>query len=195
MNTLIDTPPYKVYGSVQVGKRVFTLRDLREDDIEAIVCYWHDSEPEYLESLGVDLNKLKNRDATAAVFRASLKGQRGRYDRATLVFAHDDKAVGYTNINYKDGGVAYAHVHVIYPEYRNIGFVSKLFETGVRVFLTEFPTNELRFQTNAVNRRINRYLEKLGMSIWQTEYVANPDGMARPGTYHLYIVDRQRFVA
>ena len=184
----------KVYASVQVSDRTIELRDIQEEDVAPIVRYWHDSDHRYLESLGVDINKLRTREETAALFKKSLRATRAPFDRATLVFSDNEKAIGYTNLNYRDEGVAYAHVHILYPEYLGLGFMSELFQPAVRVFFTEFPTRELRFETSTTNARINRYLEKVGMVVSKTEYVENPDGMARAGLFNLYVVTKESVV-
>jgi RimJ/RimL family protein N-acetyltransferase len=183
----------KEYGSVRIGHATFTLRDLEIRDIEAIVSYWHDSPTEYLESVGADTSKVKTREDTARAFRQSIKGVRERFGRATLIVSQGERVIGYTNINYKADAVAYAHVHLIAPELRGTGLAAQLFRLAVSVFLTEFPTRELRFQANTKNQRVNRYLQKMGLTPCKTEYLDDPDGMARAGTFNLYILDPTQF--
>ena len=46
------------------------IRDLDALDVPALVTYWHDSDPAYLHSIGVDLSKLTSREDTRQRFRA-----------------------------------------------------------------------------------------------------------------------------
>lgn len=179
----------KIYKTHTVKGKVFTLNDIEEEDVPRIVDYWHQSDEKFLMSMGVDLTKLQSPDITAAKFIESVPANRSETSRITLTFKHDDKLVGYTNVNFNQDGIGFGHVHIIDPAYRQVGFVARFFEDAINVYKKEFGVRHLRFQTNKENRRINRYLEKLGYEIAETEYLSKPDGMAKAGWYHTFIVD------
>jgi RimJ/RimL family protein N-acetyltransferase len=176
-----------IYETIEVNGKKISVCDIQEDDIAIIVDYWHNSDEAFLDSMGVDHAKITSREATAAKFIDSIPSNRGEFSRMTLIFKHDNKPIGYTNVNFDKDRIGYAHVHIINANYRQIGFVARLFKRCIDIYKNEFDVKDLRFQTNTENRRINRYLEKMGYKIAGTDYIDKPDGMARPGWYHTYI--------
>ncbi len=162
------------------------VRDLEAADIPAIVGYWHRSDPKVLESIGVDLTKIVSEEETASIFRRSLEKTCRPGDRVTLVITHDDRVVGYTNLNFVAKAEAYVHVHIIDPRYRCKGLVSVLFPHAARLFFDLFGVRTLKFQTSASNARINALLRRQGLSDPRSVYIEKPDGMAKAGSFFEY---------
>ena len=176
-----------LYDTKLLRGHEISLCDIQERDIPYIVDYWHNSDDNYLHSMRVDKSKLISRDVTATKFIESIPKNRGDQSRITLVFKDGETVIAYTNVSLNADGVGYGHVHIIKNGYKQIGFVAEFFDTAIEIFREKFHVNSLRFQTNKENRRINRYLAKLGYEVAHTEYLENPDGMASPGWYHTYI--------
>jgi RimJ/RimL family protein N-acetyltransferase len=168
------------------------VRDIEFRDINPITDYWHESDSGYLQSIGVDINKIVSREVTAAAFQAALPHARGQRDRIVLIFEVDNKLIGYTNVNFNQSGSPFGHVHIIDVSYRNKGIIPLIFFKVITIFYNHFHIENLYLQTNVNNKRINNLLFKRNISHIKTEYISKPDGMGAVGTYNLFSCSREQ---
>jgi hypothetical protein len=165
--------------------RPVTIRDLEESDVEMLVSYWHDGDPAYLSSLGVDLKKLGSRDQTRGRFLASIPGPHENPERATFVVDAAGKPVVYTNLNFKSMDEVYVHFHTLERQPFVKALVYFLFPEMLQIFFRRFPITRLIMQTSTGNRNINRFLGRFGLTPSRV-HLSTPDGMARPGEFNVY---------
>src|ERR1051325_11120745 len=111
-----------------------TIRDVEESDVEALVSYWHDSDPAYLYSLGVNLSKLASREQTRARFLSSMPGAQEPPERAAFVVTADGRPVAYTNLNFRSADEAVAHFHTLDRSALVKGIVYLLFPETLKIF-------------------------------------------------------------
>lgn len=180
--------------SILHGQEVI-VRDIEEHDLPSIVEYWHQDDPQFFDSIGVDVKKIRSPAETAALFRRSIDAKRVAGNRITLVVTVDRQVAGYSNINLNADDEGYAHVHIIHPRYRHKGIASHLFGDFIKVIFYQFGMRRLRFQTSVGNKRINALLAKQGVKPLETVFIANPDGMAKPGNFYLYELTREQILA
>jgi RimJ/RimL family protein N-acetyltransferase len=178
---------------VRVRDLVLTVRDLQAGDVPTIVDYWHESDPGYLASLGVDIAKLASREATGALFSSSLAATPGRPGtRATLVGVTSDGIVAYTNLNFRTEREAVAHVHTLLRDVRTRAAVMMVFPQVVRLYFELFPElDRVVFETSPENRAINRVLQGIGLRP-RRMHLERPDGMARVGEFNVYELARDQ---
>src|SRR5690242_20212181 len=81
----------KEYARIRIDDCDVVLRDLVNGDIEPIVRYWHESDPAFLQGMGVDLNKLVSPDATRQRFEGALERRAGAGRRVVFVAATADR--------------------------------------------------------------------------------------------------------
>jgi hypothetical protein len=167
-----------------------TVRDLEERDVGTIVDYWHQSTPEYLKSIGVDVRKLTSPEETRARILSSLAGPPAQRARAYFVVTGGGGMVGYTNLHLPTPHEGYAHVHVLQPGVRMKAVARFLFPAILRLFFASFPIRKVIFQTSPENGNVNRMLARSGLRPARVE-LAHPDGMARPGQFNVYEVPRE----
>jgi len=165
------------------------LRDIEESDVETLVNYWHNTDPAYLASIGVDLTKLASRDVTRTRFLSSLPGAQQPPERATFVVTCDGQLVAYTNLNFKSMDEVYAHVHTVVRSTLAKALVYAYFPEMIKIFFKRFPITRLKMQTSPANQNINRFLAQFGLAP-QRVHLATPDGMARPGDFNIYEIPR-----
>jgi RimJ/RimL family protein N-acetyltransferase len=168
--------------------KALVIRDMERGDVDALVDYWHAATPEYIRSIGALPDKLRSRPETAAAFLRSLEYQPGQPGRVTFVVQHEHELIGYTHLNIDETLTAYAHVHVISPRARRRGLGRLLFRAMIAVFAT-CGIERLYFQAAPENRDINNLLAKFGLTAEQI-HLDLPDGMARPGRFNLYEIDK-----
>jgi RimJ/RimL family protein N-acetyltransferase len=168
-------------------------RELRESDLDALVAYWHESPPDYLASLGVDLAKLGSPEQTRARLAGSLDGD-GRRTAITVVAEVGGQVVAYTNMRAIDDQTACAHLHTLVRDETVTALVYELFGPVIAAVLEALEVSHLRFETSVENRGINKYLESFGLQP-KVVQLENPDGLARPGQFKVYEFDARAAVA
>ena len=169
--------------------RDVVIRDIEEGDVETLVSYWHDSDPAYLASLGVDLSKLAAREVTRSRFLASRPDAPEPRERATFVVTADGQLVAYTNLNFKTLDEVYVHVHTLARNSLAKALAYALFPQMIKIFFERFPITRLTMQTSPQNRNINRFLGSFGLTP-ERLHLDQPDGMARPGEFNVYEIPR-----
>ncbi|MDQ3935488.1 MAG: GNAT family N-acetyltransferase [Actinomycetota bacterium] len=177
------------YLRTELGDAEVVLRDLREEDIEAFVAYWHESPPEHLDFLGVDREKLGTPDDTRERFRRSIRDSDPSQERVVFVVALDGRPVAYINLHLLGPEENYIHGHVVDAELRNRGIASLMSLRVLEVVFREFPIETLTLQTRATNARVNHVLEKLGLEL-EPRRLADPDGLPTPGDFRVCEIDR-----
>jgi RimJ/RimL family protein N-acetyltransferase len=174
--------------SREVLGQTIVVRDLMEKDIETLVGYWHDSDPGFLYSLGVDLAKLSSRSETRERFLSSLT-QGSSASRAYFVFDSGDELLAYTNLNFRSATEACAHFHVLKRTLRVRGITYLLLPDIIRMFFSVFPLENVEMQTLPENRGIDRLLQRFGLTA-QRKFLDQPDGFAKPGELNVWKITR-----
>ncbi len=171
------------YGGETIAAGHAAFRDLIEDDIEAVVRYWHDSGDDYLAFLGIDKVRLGSEDDTHARFRRALRT--GDPDQRSMAFAItlDDTFVSYTLLNRYTPDSNFSHWHLTNPLARKTGISTALYPHRIAMYWAVCDMNRLPHQTRPRNVGVNRMLDKF-VPIAETVWVENPDEIAGQGEFN-----------
>jgi RimJ/RimL family protein N-acetyltransferase len=164
-----------------LGRRV-TARPLREEDLDTLVAYWHESPIEYLQSLGVDPRKLGSPAETRERLGAGLEGSSGAL---CVVAEMEGEVVAYSNLVVGEEDTAYGHLHTLRDDPVVRRAVYELFPRVTAMALERLEVTRLRFEASTDNLGINRYLQSFGLKPRRL-LIEEPDGMARPGEFNVY---------
>jgi RimJ/RimL family protein N-acetyltransferase len=180
-----------IHTEIELQGAVVRLRDLHENDIAALVSYWADSSPEYIRSIGADPSKIPSRDELLAGYRSALPVNGPGRSRFVLIGESlDGSLVGYTNLTVKSAEESYAHVHILEPRARYAGIAQAMFPHVLRQFFRLTEVRTISMQTSPENVRVNRFLQAVGLTPLRV-HISDPDGMARPGEFNVYTVERR----
>jgi hypothetical protein len=174
---------------VSTSAGVAAIRDLREADIEDVVRYWHESSAEHLECLGIDRERLGSADDTHARFRDALPTGDTRQANIAFALTLDGEFAGYTLLNRYGPETNYSHWHITDARRRAAGLSTALYPHRIRIYFDAAPIERLIHQTRTRNVGVNRMLDKF-VPIAETAFIAQPDGVARPGEFHIRYVRR-----
>lgn len=175
-----------------LGSLQGSVRELAESDVAAIVTYWHESPPDYLESMGADANKLTARTQTEEKFRAALPSAPEPRRHIAIAVELGSRLVAYTNAYLDDERRGHAHVHILDPEVRRTGLGSALFVRILTLYFDHYDLRALVFQTHPDSTGINRLLQGFGLKPKLIDD-QNPSGMARPGLFNWYQIGQDEF--
>lgn len=180
-----------IYGQREHDGHELVLRDLEPDDIPALVAYWVDADPAYLDFLGVDREKLGTADDIRQRFEAQIRTGDPDQERIAFVSTLDGVVTSYTNFHFLSPEENYMHAHVIRPSARGKGMASSSFANLMRVVFEQFPRVEhLLLVTQPHNDRINHVLTKVGLT-HERRWYDEPDGLPLPGWFNVFTLTRQ----
>lgn len=180
------------------GRRVATRlgeawfdTDVTAADLDAIANYFYRPDA-HLDTL-IDRSRLPDRVA----LRERFGSWRWTGDPAQMssVFAlrlangGKGRLAGFTNLLRKTPDENYSHWHIIEPADRASGLSSAVYPARLELYFGLFPIERLVHQTRVTNTGVNRMLDKF-VPVAKTEYVERPDGLARPGEFHIRYVTR-----
>jgi RimJ/RimL family protein N-acetyltransferase len=175
------------YFSTDWQGAALIIRDLEPRDVPVLVEYWHGNTDDFIRSIGALPEKRGSREATTAMFEEALTSADRERGRRIFVVTYRDEVVAYALLNITSKENAYAHAHVVRPEWRGQGMASRLFGGMIETFLAQ-GVERIQFQTSPENLAINGLLQKFGLHYREID-IANPDGMARPGRFFSYELD------
>ena len=133
------------------------------DDYERMVDYFLGADHVFLRGMGVDPNKLPQRET----WLESLMRDHGRSvadrQRFYLAWIHDGEPVGHSSVNkIKIGEEAFIHLHLWVGGLRMHGLGTKFFEASAREFMGALRLKRIYCEPYAENPAPNRVLPKSG---------------------------------
>jgi RimJ/RimL family protein N-acetyltransferase len=166
-----------------------SLRDLRAEDVEAVVSYWHDNGEAHLDAIGIDRALLGTREHTRQRLVKAIRT--GHPDQLHMAFAIlvDGELAGYSLLNRHSPERNHGHWHIIRPDLRGSGLSTALYPHRIKMYFDAAPIERLIHQTRTRNVGVNRMLDRF-VPIAETRYEETPDGVAAPGEFHIRYVHR-----
>jgi hypothetical protein len=180
-----------------LGRRVATragdvwFDDVTDADLDTIVDYF--SRPDtHLDAL-LDRAKMPDRAGLRARYaswkRTGDPGQMSSVFALRLADGAGSRLAGFTNLLRKTDADNYSHWHILDPAVRAGGISSAVYPTRLDLYFGLFPIERLIHQTRISNTGVNRMLDKF-VPVAKTEFVEKPDGLAKPGEFHIRYVTR-----
>jgi len=145
-------------------RRVIEIRPFHSiEDYRAMVDYFLQSSPEYLEGMGIDPSKMPDRSTWIDAAWADNFKSIAERDRVYLAWIFDGRLVGHSSINkIVPDEEASIHLHLWHPELRNSGMGASFFIRSANFFLRQFKFKKLYCEPYAYNPSPNRVLSRIG---------------------------------
>lgn len=144
-------------------------REMTVAETDLVIDYFHNSTPEYLETLGVDPSRMPDRKSWRE--RLAHEVARPVEQRAAIVviWLSDDRPIGFsTSDKIRFGEQANMHLHVTDPERRNQGVGVECVRRSVDIYFERLKLKRLFCEPNAFNVAPNRTLQKAGFKYLKT---------------------------
>jgi RimJ/RimL family protein N-acetyltransferase len=158
------------------------VREMKLSEVDIIINYFHASDHEFLNSLGVDPAKLPD----PAKWRARYAREYGRpiEERETflVIWELKETPIGFsTTDKIVFGREAYMHLHILNPEQRRIGNGSSFVAETVKLYFNSLKLERLVCEPYAFNVAPNRTLQKVGFKYIKThETIPGPLNFYQP---------------
>ncbi len=154
------------------------VREITSAEIPFLAAYWFESEPDFLTSLGVDLNKMPKRNDFEAMLLAQISADYAEKKSYAIIWLMDEKPVGHCNVgDIVYGDHAFMHLHLWQTDARKSGFGSSFVKLSIPYFFENLKLKTLYCEPFALNPAPNRTLEKLGFTL-EKEYTTAPGSIS-----------------
>jgi len=171
----------------------FSVRELDEGDVDLIVNYWSQADPDYLTGLGVDLSKLPSPDDFLKMLTDQLKLPLKLRQSYCTIWQEDNQAIGHCNVNkLVFGQEAYMHLHLWRPERRYHGLGVSLVRQSLKLFFGRLELQDLYCEPYALNPAPNAVLAKVGFN-FAKQYVTVPGAINFEQTVNRWHMSRGQF--
>ena len=158
------------------------VREMRLEEADIIVDYFHAASHDFLKSLGVSPAKLPYRDDWEAFYRAEYTRPISRRRAILVLWEIDGEPVGFSTADkIIFGQEAYMHLHILQPEQRRSGYGASFVRETVKIYFSKLNIQQLYCEPYALNAAPNRTLQKAGFKYIKTyETTAGPLNFLQP---------------
>ena len=165
------------------------IRDATEDDIVQQHLYLKNSSDEFLLSLGVDPNVIRNSPDQSERIRKMLSIPVKSRPNHTFAGDIENKLVGMITLkNIIYGDSAEVHGHILHIENRRQGLASKHYVEFLKKAFATFELKILICEPSTTNVAINAFLQKIGLKLKAT-YKVPASGILLPRTANRYEIE------
>ena len=150
------------------------VREWTREDINLIVDYFYNADPEYLKSMGADKNKLPEKLSLSEKLSKEFDKPIAEKEYYYMIWLIGDRPVGHSNINnIHIGETAKMHLHLWEKINRQKGFGIEFLKQTIPFYFDNFRLKKLICEPYSKNPAPNRALSKLGFDFIR-EYETTP---------------------
>jgi RimJ/RimL family protein N-acetyltransferase len=140
-----------------------SIREITASDIPLLADYWTKSDPEFMKSMGVDLDKLPGRDELITMLSTQIDQDYTEKQSYAIIWLIDGKPSGHSNINkIVFGEEASMHLHLWNLQERKKGIGTELLRMTLPKYFSNFKLMNLYCEPYALNDAPNRILKNTG---------------------------------
>ena len=170
-----------------------SVRELQKIDIPAIIDYWYNAKPSFLTGLGVDLNKLPEKDNFRKMLAEQLEQTYKEKKSYCIIWLIDGIPSGHSNINkIIFGEEAFMHLHLWKSPIRQKGIGTILIRMTIPLFFNNFKLKKLYCEPFSLNAAPNKTLEKAGF-IFVKKHITTPGWLNFEQEVNLWEMSVARF--
>lgn len=169
-----------------------TVREMRLDEVGAVIDYFHGATPEHLELLGVDPTRLPIRAQWQQVYEHDYALPREQRRSLLVLWQLDGENLGFSSADkIRYGESAYMHLHVFDDGSRRSGHGAACVRKSVEIYFDQLKLERLFCEPNAFNVAPNRTLQRAGF-----RYVKTHMTVPGPLNFHQavtqWVIERHR---
>jgi len=148
-----------------MNSSTLAVREIQEQDIPFITQYWINSSPDFMQGMGVDMNKMPIKEQWHQMLSEQLSQAYTEKKSYCLIWQINGKAVGHSNVNKIEfGKVAYMNLHLWNTTVRNKGMGTDFVKMSLSYFFKNLQLKRIFCEPYALNPAPNKTLEKIGFT-------------------------------
>ena len=120
-----------------------SVRELQQTDINSIIDYWLNSDPSFIEAMGVDKAKILSRIQWKEMLTEQIEQPYQKKQSYCTIWLLNEKPIGHCNVNkIIFAEEAYMHLHIWKAEYRKSGTGTALVKKSIPFFFKNLKMND-----------------------------------------------------
>src|SRR5262245_2697951 len=140
-----------------------SIRELTAPDIQLLADYWTKSDPAFMQSMGVDLKKIPDRDDLVEMLSQQLDKLYKEKPSYAIIWLIDGIPSGHSNINkIIFGEEASMHLHLWKHAVRKKGMGSDFVRQTLPYYFSNFNLQKIYCEPYALNDAPNLTMRKVG---------------------------------
>ncbi len=169
------------------------IKEMQPGEQTRIIDYFLNADQDFLNRMGVDPDKLPERDKWYSLIQDDLDKPLKQRQFYYLFWGADGQSIGHSNINkIVYGQEAYMHLHVWVGSFRKQGFGQSLVSRCITRYFEKFELKRLLCEPFAENPGPNKTLAKLGFTLEKT-YDTTPGWINYHQAVNRWILDRENW--
>lgn len=173
--------------------KMLSVREIQENDLASITDYWLGSDPDFLRGMGVDLDKMPDREQWMAMLSGQLNQSYEEKKSYCIIWQADGEPVGHSNVNkIVYGQEAYMHLHLWKAGIRQHGLGTSFVKMSLPYFFNNLKIKRLYCEPYALNPAPNKTLERVGFAFVK-EYVTVPGMLNFEQPVNLWELSHERY--
>lgn len=151
-----------------------SIKELQLSEIDFLVDYWMNSDPQHLINMGVDLDKMPTKEQFTARMQQQIQLPIEQKQSFGLIWLLNNEPVGHCNTNPTNfGNEAFMHLHLWKNDNRQKGLGNEFVLKSLPFFFEKLRLKKLISEPYALNAAPNSTLEKVGFTFIK-EYITTP---------------------
>jgi ribosomal-protein-alanine N-acetyltransferase len=140
-----------------------TIREIIAADVPLLADYWTKSDPEFMKSMGVDLDKIPRRDELMEMLSRQIGQSYAEKQSYAIIWQIDGKSSGHSNINkIIFGEEASMHLHLWNLPERKKGLGADFVRMTLPKYFNNFNLSKIYCEPYAFNEAPNRTMKNVG---------------------------------
>ena len=170
-----------------------SVREMKENDIAAIVNYFCDASPDFLLGMGANKALLPNKKMWMKAIHNQLAKPYTEKEIYYTIWQADGQPIGHSNINKIRYGIeANMHLHMWHGQNRKKGVGGQLVKESIACFFTHFNLQRLLCEPYTKNPAPAKTLPGLGFE-FEKEYETIPGAICFPQKVKRFVLSREKW--
>lgn len=151
-----------------------SIKELQLSEIDFLVDYWMNSDPQNLINMGVDLDKMPTKVQFTNRLKEQIQLPIEQKQSYGLIWLLNNEPIGHCNTNPTEfENEAFMHLHLWHNSHRQKGLGCEFVKKSLPFFFENLKLKKLISQPYALNMAPNKTLEKVGFTFIK-EYTTIP---------------------
>lgn len=147
------------------------VREMRLEEVDLVIDYFHGSTSEHLETLGVDPTRLPGRAQWHQLYESDFAQPAEKRRSLLVLWEVAGSPLGFSTVDkIVYGSEAYMHLHIVDPQQRQSGHGAVCVRRSLDIYFERLKLQRLYCEPNAFNVGPNRTLQKAGFKYVKTHW-------------------------
>ena len=159
---------------MQNNELTLSVREISTTDIESITNYWTNASDDFLTAMGVDLNKMPQKEFWKEMLSDQLALSYKEKKSYCIIWILNGKETGHSNVNkIIFGEEAYMHLHIWDQSIRQKGLGQNFIKMTLPYFFEKLELKKIYCEPYSLNPAPNKTLIKAGFE-FEKKYIPTP---------------------